>query len=162
MAESTAQKSRPVSREDTTREKAEKPKAWRPPARLPTFDDVNPDYHHRWCRYEIRGQSEPATILARVREGYEPVRPEDVGLYDHPTIEDGRFEGTVISGDLMLMRIPKEMAEQRRAYYASLTRNMQRAVDNELAEEDSEMMPISKASKSETSTGRPHFRADDD
>ncbi len=153
---------RPVSRDNTSRETADKPKTWLPPKRLPTFEDVNPDYHYRWVRYEVRGESDHANVLSRVREGYEPVEPEEVGLYNHPTLEDGRFAGTVISGDLMLMKISKDMAEQRTKYYASLTTGLQRTVDQELKESDDELTPISKSVKSGTTTGKPHFRDETD
>lgn len=158
---SSEPRTRPVSREENSREKKERPQVWRRPSRLPTFDHIDDDYHYRWVRYELRGESESSNVLQRVREGYEAVRPEDVGMTDFPTVEDGRFEGTLISGDLLLMRIPKVVAEQRNEYYRQRASGMQSTVDHELKESDDQLMPISKSTKNTTTTGRPHFRDDD-
>ena len=138
---------RSVSREDTTRETKDRPQVWKPPTRLPSFEDFDPDYHYRWVRYELRGKQESANVLLRIREGYEPVRPEEVGLLDHPTIEDGRFEGTVISGDLMLMKIPAHVAQQRRDYYEGQSSAQQKTVDEELKTELRTRLELYRAGK---------------
>ncbi len=148
------------TRENENRESEERKKVWRPPQRLPKFEDQDPDNHYRWVRRELRGQDESSNVLSRIREGYEPVKPEEVGLYDHPTIEDGRFAGTVISGDLMLMRIPKYMAEQREKYFKGITDRMQGIVDQELKDSDDDLMPISKSVKTSVTMGKPHFKSD--
>jgi len=155
-----SEKSRPVSREADSRESSEKPKVWQPPKRLPQFADLDPDRHFRWVRYQTLGEPDNANVLMRMREGYEPVRPEEVGLFNHPTVEDGKFEGAVVSGDLMLMSIHQDIVDQRNAYFAEQSKSLQRNVDQELAKEDDELTPISKSVKSGHTTGKPHFRED--
>lgn len=154
------EKQKPTKTLDRDRE--EKIKDWLPPDRLPSFENVLEGYHLRWVRRELRGESHDANVLSRIRQGYVPVTPEEVDLYDYPTVEDGRFSGTVMSGDLILMKIPDHMADQRTKYYKAQTDRMQRAVDREFEENDSTAMPLSRSVKTQVGVGRPQFQSKDD
>ena len=136
-----------------------RPKVWAPPERLgemlESFSLLLPDFHLRWVRRELRGDHQDANVLRRIREGYEPVRPSEIGVTDLRTAEDGRFAGTVIAGDLMLMKQPKEMTEQRKTYYNDRTRAQQRATDSKLDAEQNTTMPITRNISVHTTTGRP-------
>ncbi len=139
-----------------------KQQVWRPPEKIPNFDGLIPGYHTRWVRHSTRGIADDANVLGRIHQGYEPVRPQELGEagINLLTMETGKHAGTVISGDLMLMKIPEHMKAQRDKFYADKARRLQMAVDQKLEESDDELMPISKSVKSQTTTGRPNFKED--
>ena len=151
-----------VTREETLRTKTEKAKVWMPPEVLPLFENKIPGYKMRWVRYSLLGSADDANVLSRIRQGYEPVHPDELGSSGHhlPTMETGEHKGTVISGDLMLMKAPDEIIEQRNEYYSKRAKSMQGVVDQELEENDNDLAPISKSMKNSHSTGKPKVRDD--
>ena len=89
----------------------------------------------------------------RFREGYEPVKPEEVVGYDLPTIDDGKHAGTVGVGGLILCKIPEETAEERNAYFQKQTDHQMQAVDNDLLKDEHPAMPISNERKTRVTFG---------
>ena len=130
-----------TSRSSQTREKTARRQPWRPPSRL---DAPEPPagYQYRWIRAEVMGQEDKKNVAARMREGYEPVRLEELGDFDAPTIDDGAMKGVVSVGGLLLAKIPVEIAQERKAYFANQTADQQQAVDNNLMREQHPSMPI--------------------
>lgn len=136
----TEEKTR-TSRSSQTRDKTAKRQPWRPPSRLDA--PQAPDgFQYRWIRAEIMGQEDKKNVSSRIREGYELVRLEELGDFDAPTIEDGKNEGVVAVGGLLLAKIPTEIADERKAYFANQTSDQQKAVDNSLLREQHPSMPI--------------------
>ena len=136
-----------------TRAKAERPKAWTPPTMLP---DPNPEpgYVFRWVRVSTLGNSDPSNVSGKFREGWEPVKAAD-----HPEIQlmgsgEGRFPGSVEIGGLILCKIPKELAEQREAYYRRQAEGQMESVDNSFLRENDPRMPLFRERKSEVKFGR--------
>ena len=130
-----------TSRSSQTRDKTAKRQPWRPPSRLDA--PAPPDgFQYRWIRAEIMGQEDKKNVSSRIREGYELVRLEELGDFDAPTIEDGKNEGVVAVGGLLLAKIPTEIADERKAYFANQTSDQQKAVDNSLLREQHPSMPI--------------------
>ena len=80
-----------------TREKTARRQPWRPPSRL---DAPEPPagFSYRWIRAEIMGQEDKKNVASRMREGYEPVRLEELGDFDAPTVDDGAMKGVVSVG----------------------------------------------------------------
>ena len=128
-------------REAQTREKQEARKPWAPPSAL---DAPNPPegYVHRWVRLEIRGQDDRKNVMARLREGWEPVRADEYPDFESPIVEEGKFEGVIGVGGLVLARIPTEIVDQRNQYFAEKTDSQMKAVDNNLFKEQHPSMPI--------------------
>ena len=63
-------------REAQTREKKVARKPWAPPSALDA--PKPPEGHvHRWVRLEVRGQDDRKNVMARLREGWEPVRADE-------------------------------------------------------------------------------------
>ena len=89
-----------LSREKTTRRKP-----WAPPSSLDA--PPAPDgYKYRWIRAETLGQEDNKNLNARLREGFELVRADsDDGQY--PTIQEGKYQGVIGVGGLLLAKIPK-------------------------------------------------------
>ena len=130
-----------TSRSSQTRDRTAKRQPWRPPSRLDP--PAPPDgFQYRWIRAEIMGQEDKKNVSSRIREGYELVRLEELGDFDAPTIEDGKNEGVVAVGGLLLAKIPTEIADERKAYFANQTSDQQKALDNSLLRAQHPSMPI--------------------
>jgi len=126
-----------LSREKTTRRKP-----WAPPSSLDA--PPAPDgYKHRWIRAETLGQSDNKNLNARLREGFELVRADsDGGQY--PTIQEGKYQGVIGVGGLLLAKIPVEIVEERMAYFKQQVLDKEEAVANDLLKEQHPSMPVSK------------------
>jgi hypothetical protein len=125
-----------LSREKTTRRKP-----WAPPSSLDA--PPAPDgYKYRWIRAETLGQADNKNLNARLREGFELVRADSSEQY--PTIQEGKYQGVIGVGGLLLAKIPEEIVEERMAYFAQQTRDKEEAIANDLLKEQHSSMPISK------------------
>jgi hypothetical protein len=72
-------------------------------------------------------------VLKRAREGYEPVLAERHPEFESLSLDNGsRFDGTIQSGDLILMEVDEDIANQRDDYFQQKTELLQRSVDHEL------------------------------
>jgi len=140
-------------RELSTRATAERPKQWMPPQTLP---DPNPEpgYVFRWIRVSTLGSNDPMNVSSKLREGWEPVKASE-----HPEIHmmgsgEGRFADSIEVGGLILCKTPKELAEQRDAYYRRQAEGQMDSVDNSFMRESNPKMPLFKERRSEVSFGR--------
>jgi|TARA_R110000796_G_scaffold40595_4_gene100487 hypothetical protein len=139
-------------RESATRETETRRKPWAPPSRLDA-PDPPAGYVHRWIRTSMRGEEDKMNVNTKLREGWEPVRKDEYPDYEAPTIDEGRWEGVIGQGGLMLCRIPVETAQERSAYYGTRTREQMAAVDQDLMKEQHPSMPISNNRQSRVSFG---------
>jgi len=71
-------------------------------------------------------------VHAKLREGWEPVRADQYPHYEAPVIADGKYQGVIGQGGLMLCRIPEETAHERNEHYGGRTREQMTAVDQAL------------------------------
>ena len=132
-----------TSRSADTRVKTQRKRVWQRPSSLDA--PPAPDgYIHRWIRAEVQGYQDTKKVISRLREGYELVRADEYPDWQLPTIEDGKHAGVIGVGGLLLARIPEELIKQRDAYYAGLTQDQIKAVDNDLLKDAHPSMPISK------------------
>ena len=140
------------SRESETRETQTRRKPWAPPSRLEA-PEAPTGYVHRWIRVAMRGEEDKMNVNTKLREGWEPVRKDEYPDYEAPTIDEGRYEGVIGQGGLMLCRIPVETAQERSAYYGNRTREQMVAVDQDLMKDQHPSMPISNNRQSRVSFG---------
>ena len=131
------------SRTSTVRETRKK--QWMPPSSL----DAPPApkrFKHRWIRSETMGQDDTGNVSKKLREGWEFVRAEEIksqiGEHDYPVINDGKYQGLIGVGGLVLARIPEEIIDQRSNYYKNKTKGQIEAVDNAVLREQRPEMPI--------------------
>ena len=131
------------SRTSTVRETRKK--QWMPPSSL----DAPPapkGFKHRWIRTETMGQDDTGNVSKKLREGWEFVRAEEIksqiGEHDYPVINDGKYQGLIGVGGLVLARIPEEVVEQRKDYFNNKTKTQIEAVDNDILREQRPEMPI--------------------
>ena len=139
-------------RESATRETETRRKPWAPPSRLDA-PDPPAGYVHRWIRTSMRGEEDKMNVNTKLREGWEPVRKDEYPDYEAPTIDEGRWEGVIGQGGLMLCRIPVETAQERSAYYGTRTREQMVAVDQDLMKDQHPSMPITNNRQSRVSFG---------
>ena len=140
------------SRASETRELDSRRKPWAPPSHL-AAPDAPEGFVHRWIRVAMRGEEDKMNVNAKLREGWEPVRKDEYPNYEAHVIDDGRYEGVIGQGGLMLCRIPVETVAERTAYYGGRTREQMTAVDQDLMKEQHPSMPISNSRQSRVSFG---------
>ena len=135
-----------------SREKAQRPAAWRPPETLPQPDE-RPGWVHRYIRLSTMGTADPSNISSKLREGYEPCKAEEYPeMMMHATTE-GRFKGNIEVGGLLLCRIPEEFLVQRAEYYANQNKAQMESVDNNFMRESDPRMPLFAERKTKVSFG---------
>ena len=100
MSEETNKGSNRTPREASSQSTKAARKPWTPPQVLET-PDAPPGMKYRWIRTHVRGEDDRTNVHMRFREGFEPVKPEEVQGYDLPTIDDGKHAGTVGVGGLI-------------------------------------------------------------
>ena len=106
-----------------------RPERWSRPEGLPS-PDPRPGWKHRWIRVAMMGSSDPKNISSSFREGYEPCKAEEYPEMMVHAVEDGRFQGNIEVGGLLLCRIPEEFLVQRADYYEAQNKANMESVDN--------------------------------
>jgi hypothetical protein len=101
----------------------------------------------------MRGEEDKMNVHAKLREGWSPVRADEYPNYEAPVIDDGKYQGVIGQGGLMLCRIPVETVEERTAYYGGRTREQMTAVDQDLMKEQHPSMPINQNRQSRVTFG---------
>lgn len=137
-----------------------KRKHWNPPSAL-DVPEAPDGFKYRWIRHEIRGQDDTKNIVGKQRQGYDLVHtselPDD---FVHDILPDGKNQGVVRVGDLVLAKIPVELVEERQEYVDSRTARLEESVEANLMKHQNPAMPISSDSKSSVTRGRPDFQED--
>ena len=128
------------SRASQTKVKEQK-KVWTPPSSLDAPPAPN-GYKHRWIRAESMGFDDTSNMSAKLRSGFELVRADEYSEIDYPTVNDGKYKGVIGVGGLLLARIPDEIVESRKEYFAQQTKDRNDAIDNDLMKEQHPSMPI--------------------
>lgn len=110
---------------------------WKPANRL----DIPQKYKksgwiYRFCSSE---ESRPGNITKKLQEGWivdkevVPAMERDGVLPIMPTLNDGkRLDSTFKMRELIVMRIPQELADSRKKYYADRTNSVEKGIQNDL------------------------------
>jgi len=141
-----------INREQTTREKTVRKKAWARPEVLPS-PNPEPGYEFHWVRVSTQGQVDATNVSSKLREGWEPVKASDHPEITMVTVENDRFKDNVVIGGLMLCKAPVEMVEERNEYYGQQADAQMNSVDNNLMRENDPRMPLFNERKSKVSFG---------
>ena len=142
-----------LDREQETREKKTRKRAWTKPEVLPT-PTPQEGFAFHWVRVSTRGQADPTNVSSKLREGWEPVKAVDHPEIELVSIENERFKDNVIMGGLMLCKAPVELVEERTEYYQKVTDSQMDSVDNNLMRESDPRMPMFNNRKSEVTFGK--------
>ena len=142
-----------LNRENETREKTTRKRAWNRPEVLPN-PNPEPGYAFRWVRISTRGESDPMNVSGKLREGWEPVKASD-----HPEIfvvggESDRFKDNIVIGGLMLCKAPVELVEERNEFYQEQADAQIRSVDNNFMRENDPRMPLFNERKTKVTFGK--------
>jgi len=70
------------------------------------------------------------------------------------SIENDRFKDNVVMGGLMLCKAPKELVEERNAFYKDTNEAQIRSVDNNLMRESDPRMPMFNERSSKVTFGK--------
>ena len=130
-----------TSRASQTREKTSQKKVWSPPSSLDAPPAPN-GFKHRWLRAESMGFDDSSNMSAKLRSGYELVRADQYPDTDYPSVQTGKYQGVIGVGGLLLARIPEEIVESRKDYFAKQVEDKNNAIDNDLMKEQHPSMPI--------------------
>ena len=103
-----------INREQNTREKETRKKAWQRPEILPS-PNPEPGYEYHWVRVSTQGLVDATNVSSKLREGWEPVKAKDHPEITMVTVENEKFKDNVVIGGLMLCKAPKELIEERNA-----------------------------------------------
>ena len=88
-----------------TRASATRKRTFEAPSKLKT-PPAPEGTEYLWVRHELLNQPDDANVHERLREGYELVKPEELGKdYISDVMSAGKHAGAVRSGDLVLMKI---------------------------------------------------------
>jgi len=141
-----------INREQNTREKGARKKAWRRPEMLPS-PNPEPGYKYHWVRVSTQGLVDATNVSSKLREGWEPVKAKDHPEITMVTVENEKFKDNVVIGGLMLCKAPKELIEERTAYYSEQTKAQIESVDNNLMRENDPRMPLFNDRKTKITFG---------
>lgn len=140
-------------REVESRSNTERPKTWKPASTLPE-PDKQPGYAYRWVRVSSLGQHDARNISSKFREGWEPVRIEEQPQFKAIVDSNSRFKDNIEVAGLLLCKVPEELMDQRKEYYARKNRAQIESVDNNFMRENDPRMPLYSEKKSKTSFGK--------
>jgi hypothetical protein len=133
------------SRASQSRTKEVKKTTWTPPS---------PDgYKHRWLRAEVLGFDDTKNMAGHLRSGFELVRAEEYPNSEYPVIKEGKYQGMIGVGGLLLGRIPNEVVEARKEYFARMTQEKTDAIDKDLMKEEHPSMPINSERQTRVTFG---------
>jgi hypothetical protein len=142
-----------LARELENRESTQRKMAWKPPKTLPEPEPQN-GWVFRWIRTSIMGVADPSNTSAKFREGWEPVKAEDQPKLMMQADPNSRFKGNIEIGGLLLCKAPKELMDQRDAYYAEQAKAQVQSVDNNFMRLNDERMPLFTERKTTVSFGK--------
>ena len=141
-------------RTEETREKEVRPTSWKPAHDLPVPEPID-GYGFRWIRVAMMGTPDPANMARARREGWVPCKASD-----HPEISTdfaafglAPASDLIEIGGLVLCKAPRELLDQRDAYYVDLTQKQTQSVDNNFMRDNDPRMPLFREGKSKVSFG---------
>ena len=136
-----------------TRAEEAKVSQWRP-SNLLEAPEPRPGYKQRWIATMVLGQETPTNVAKRLREGWQPRDPKTVKNAQHfPTIEHGKFAGYIGIEGMLLCEMPEEMVNERNMYYARMTENLMRSVEQDIHKVEQPGNPIQKSFKTSVTRG---------
>ena len=140
------------SRASQSRTKEVKKTTWTPRSSLDA--PPAPDgYKHRWLRAEVLGFDDTKNMAGHLRSGFELVRAEEYPNSEYPVIKEGKYQGMIGVGGLLLGRIPNEVVEARKEYFARMTQEKTDAIDKDLMKEQHPSMPINSERQTRVTFG---------
>jgi len=142
-----------LNRENTTREKNVRKRAWQRPETLPSPTPQD-GYEFHWVRVSTQGLVDATNVSSKLREGWEPCLAKDHPEITMVTVEQERFADNVVIGGLMLCKAPRELVEERTEHFENQTQSQMASVDNNLMRENDPRMPLFNDRQSKVTFGQ--------
>jgi len=142
-----------LTRELQTRAVQERPKQWALPEMLPE-PDKQPGYNYRWIRISTLNSADTRNLLAKRREGWEPVKIEEQPQFQLLADPNSRYGENIEIGGLLLCKTPSDFVEQRSQHFAKQTQAQVDSVDNSFMRQSDARMPLFQERKSSSSFGK--------
>jgi hypothetical protein len=120
---------------------------WKPASHLPALKNP-PGFSLKWCRRDGRERGDCRGLARYVQEGWEPARKDDFPRQSLPTQPLSNYGEVIGNGDMILMKIPEDMLEQRNDYYHTRRDTATYAVEKGGLEETSSIMPAQRPKRS--------------
>ena len=91
---------------------------WKP-ASLLDMPKANPGMTQRWVRTTIHGEQDHPNVTKKQQQGWTPrlIKAADRQEGFRPVSNGSALDGAIQANEMVLMEIPIEVAEQRKAYY---------------------------------------------
>ncbi len=119
------------------RESSVRPREWREPTVIPEIPPRD-GWSFKWVRVSSRMQEDKGNFSKRRREGWEPVRLEEMPWLIEVLGTD-LTSGNVETGGLLLCRMPTEMVEQRNRHYREIARAQRTSAEESYMRDDREV-----------------------
>jgi hypothetical protein len=127
--------------------------SWQPAGKLPN-PHPRDGIRFRWVRVSALGQSDAGNVSMRLREGWEPVRKEEVPeLAGVITDFNTKFPENIEIGGLLLCKTSEENAKAAQKHYEGLARNQLQSSDRNFLREADPRMPVLKPERRTTFGG---------
>ena len=139
---------------DTRESEAREAPTWLPRASLP---DPNPEpgWRHRWIRIGYgKAGDDASNVMARMREGWVVVHPREQPEIARTLAAGGEGQDRIVVGEVMLMKMPEQIVEQRREYYSRQSKQQASGVQSQLLKLQDARMPLLKPSIVSTTSKR--------
>ena len=81
------------------------------------------------------------------------MRADEYKDTDYPVVTEGKYNGIIGVGGLVLARVPEEIAKSRTEYFAKQAEGQNEAVENDLMREEHKSMPINVDRQSRVTFG---------
>lgn len=115
---------------------------WLPQDILPS-PDPQPGWKFRYVRTKSYGNADSTNVSRQFREGWIPVKRDEVPEIDVPNDVDARFgEEHVEIGGQLLCKMPTEKLNKRDEYFRKMASAQMESVDNNLFAQQDPRMPI--------------------
>tara|TARA_R110000787_G_scaffold36714_7_gene93571 strand:+ start:7290 stop:7805 length:516 start_codon:yes stop_codon:yes gene_type:complete len=142
-----------ADREMDDRELNQRPQTWQPPSLIPEPVKLQ-GYVYRWVRASVMKNSQPdaANLMAKRREGWEPVRVEEQPHFKGYIDEERRFQDSIEVSGLVLCKCPEDFMKQRADYMEKRTASQMKSVNEHFMRDGDARMPKFNESESKVTT----------
>lgn len=120
---------------------------WKPASHLPALRNP-PGYSLKWCRRDGRERGDCRGLAKYLQEGWEPATKSDFPRDALPTQSLSGYGEVIGNGDMILMKLPEDMVEQRNEHYAGRRDTATYAVEKGVLGETSTIMPAQRPKRS--------------
>lgn len=125
---------------------------------LPAPPESDEDVVYRWIRVNIGSDDDHQNVANSLNRGYEPVREGEIPNFHAPSIKHGAFTGVIGVQGMILCKVPRAYAEQRKRMVAAQADRLEQAVRNNWMRVQDSRMPITETNRETVRKGVRSFK----